>query len=364
MTAAILLLLALGPPPRSSAAELAVLDAALLRGDSAATESLLRRLQPAIDADERLAFDTIYVLLGRRRFSEAKDQWNRLAPRLQASLQGPSGGTPSAAAEKERQRRAAEALFVQALLAARAGPKDEALRLLRQADGYGFPPLDSPLMVLAGDCLFELQEPALAAQAYREVLGHAPGNATARLGLGLSLYASGQLGAAEKEIEQALRQDPDLPQAHYALGAVLFDQKRGDEARAHLERELARDPGCVGCMARLAHLAYLSGDDRQCESWLARSRALDPADVETNLVAGMLDNRAGRYDQAIERLSRVVEQGPGLIQAQYQLALAYQRRGDAGKAREHMEIYDRLIQEQKARSLGVRGSEDASPRPR
>ena len=64
-------------------------------------------------------------------------------------------------------------------------PKDEALRLLRQADGYGFPPLDSPLMLLAADCLYELQEPALAAQAYREVVKRAPPNAEARLRLGV-----------------------------------------------------------------------------------------------------------------------------------------------------------------------------------
>ena len=60
-------------------------------------------------------------------------------------------------------------------------------------------------------------------------------------------------------------------------------------------------------MAKLAHLAYLKGDDRQCESWLAKAAALDPDDVETNLVYGMLENRAGRYDQAIRHLTRVVE---------------------------------------------------------
>ena len=72
----------------------------------------------------------------------------------------------------------------------------------------------------------------------------------------------------------------------------------------------------------------------------------------------MLENRSGRYDRAIEHLSRVVEQVPGYTKAQYQLALAYQRSGNVQKAREHMEIYNQLIQAQKARTIGVRGSEE------
>ena len=331
-TASLLLALSLAlpaspEPPRRHDADLKKLDASLATGDAEATEALLRRLQPGLDADPRFALDAIYVFLGRRRFSEARDQWNRLAPRLQESLRGPSGAAPSAAAEKEQQRRVAEALFVQGLLTARAGPKDEALRLLQQADGYGFPPLDSPLMLLAADGLSDLQEPTLAAQAYRAFLERSPADVKARLRLGVALYSSGQVGAAEKELREVLRRGPDTPQAHYLLGAVLFEQKRADEARTHLEQELARDPACAGCLAKLAHVAYLAGDDRQCEAWLAKAAALDPEHVETNLVSGMLENRTGRYEQAIQHLSRVVEQSPAYAKAQYQLALAYQRAG-------------------------------------
>jgi tetratricopeptide (TPR) repeat protein len=304
--------------------------------------------------EERVALDRIYAHLAGRRFAEAKEEWNRLAPRLQEGLRRAS---PSPAAEQARQRRVAEALFVQGLLTARTGPKEEALRLLRQADGYGFPPLDSPLMALAADCLFELNEPALAAQAYQEVVKRAPGNLPARLRLGAALVLSGRLAAAEAEIEEVLRRDPRHPQASFYLGAVRFEQKRTREARRLLERELALDPRCHGCMARLAHIAYLDGDDELCESWLAKAAALDPDYVETNLVSGMLASRAGRYEKAIRDLARVVAQAPGYATAQYQLALAYRRSGDAGKAREHQEIYNRLIQEQKAKTIGVRGAE-------
>ena len=313
--------------------------------------------EPDPPADERPALDAIYVLLGERRFAEAKDQWNRVGARMQESLRAASGRDLDPAAEKDLKRRVAEAWFVQGLLAVRFAGKDEALRLLRDADGLGFPPLDSPLMVLAADSLQELQEHGLAAQAYREVLKRAPENVPARLGLGLALYSTGQLAAARTELEEVRRRAPATPQAHYALGAVLFEQKRYDEARTRLERELALDPRCSACMAKLAHIAYLTGDDRVCESWLAKAAALDAAPAEADLVAGMLAIRRGRYDVAIPHLSRVVERSPGYAQAQYQLGLAYQRVGNAAKAREHLEAYRRLIEEEKARTVGVRGSE-------
>jgi tetratricopeptide (TPR) repeat protein len=341
-------------PPRLHDVELKRLDAYLVAGDFAAAGAMLDKLQPQLDADDRFALDAIYVLIGHHRLPEARDQWNRVGARLQDRLRRPSGA--GAAAEARRQRWVAEALFVQGLLTAQAGQKDEALQLLRQADGYGFPPLDSPLTMLAADCLFELQEYAFAAQAYEEILKRTPGNVKARMGRGVSLYSSGRFAAAERELRLVLRQAPGTPQADYALGAVLFEQKRTDEAKTHLERELARDPSCASCLAKLAHIAYLAGDDALCESLLAKTAALDPTHAESNLVLGMLETRTGRYDLAIRHLLRVVEQLPGSATVHYQLAMAYQRSGNGEKAREHLEVFNRLVQEEKARTIGVRGS--------
>jgi tetratricopeptide (TPR) repeat protein len=341
--------------PKRRDVSLVLLDSYLAAADGAAT-ALLARLEPELLADERFALDTAYCLVGRRRFPEARVLWGRVAERVQASFRAASGKTLTPAADAELKRRVAEVLFVQGLLTARLGPKEEALRLLGQADGYGFPPLDSPLMMLAADCLLELQEPKLAAQAYREIVKSAPRNAEARLRLAVSLLASGQQAAARDELDRVLRQDPDYPQAHYHLGALLLAQQKNDEAQAHLERELRRDARCLPCMVKLADLSFLKGDDLLCESWLGKAAALDPDDLEASLVAGMLENRTGRYEQAIRHLTRVVERSPSHTKAQYQLALAYERSGNAEKAGEHREIYNKLIQEEKARTIGVRGS--------
>ncbi len=306
---------------------------------------------------ERRALDAVYVLIQQRRFAQARTRWQPIAERVQRDVKASSGRSLTPVAQQELRRRYAEVVFILGLLEARLGRREDALAQLRQADGYGFPPLDSPLMGLAGQCLLDLSEPALAAQAYGERVKAAPGDTDARLGLGAALLAQGDLPAAERELREALRRRPELPQAEYYLGAVLAEERRSEEARGHLQRELARDPRCVGCLARLGLVAYLEGDDAACESWLGKAAALDPEDVDTNMIYGMLYNRTGRPALAVERLSRVVRRAPGFAKAQYQLAIAYQRAGDPAKAREHREIYDRLIAEQKARTLGVRGSE-------
>ena len=338
---------------RESPSPLGALDAALARNDDDAASAWLREHSSRL-ADDRFALDAIYVLLGRRRFAEARDQWNALIPRLRVALARPAadGGEPA------RRRRVGEAQFVQGLLAARFGTRDEALGLLRDADGNGFPPLESPLMGLAADTLLELDEPTLAAQAYAAFLERVPGAAEARVRRAAALYAAGRLAEADGELQRALRAAPAPAGADYWMGVVRFEQRRMDEASAHLERELRRDPRCAGCLATLAHVAYLAGDDRRCEDLLGRAVAIDPDNLDANLVYGMLYNRTGRADRAIAHLARVVEKAPRHARAQYQLAQAYQRAGDAERAREHREAYERLVREQKARSVGVRGSEN------
>ncbi|MFN8094464.1 MAG: tetratricopeptide repeat protein [Vicinamibacteria bacterium] len=337
---------------REAPSPLGVVDAALARGDDGAAAAWLREQAPRLAADDRFALDVVYVLLGRRRFTEAREQWNDLAPRLQAALAAP------AADDAVRRRRVGEAQFVQGLLAARFGTRDEALGLLRDADGNGFPPLESPLMGLAADTLLELDEPTLAAQAYAAFLERVPGAAEARVRRAAALYAAGRLAEADGELQRALRAAPAPAGADYWMGVVRFEQRRMDEASAHLERELRRDPRCAGCLATLAHVAYLAGDDRRCEDLLGRAVAIDPDNLDANLVYGMLYNRTGRADRAIAHLARVVEKAPRHARAQYQLAQAYQRAGDAERAREHREAYERLVREEKAKSVGVRGAED------
>jgi tetratricopeptide (TPR) repeat protein len=314
-------------------------DSYLLHGNSREAGALLVRLARELDASTRLAFDAIYYLLQHRQSALAQEQWARVHQQIQTREQkGP---------DPETKRELAEDLFVQGLLASTARKKDEALRLLHMADSRDFPPMDSRQMLILADTLFELQEDGLAVPTYRAYLQHWPDDRQARVHMAASLHASAQTIAAQEELEGVLREDPRFPEANYYLGSLFFDQKRNDEAKARFDEELKLDPRCNRCMAKLAHIAYLAGDDQGCEAWLQKASALDPDWDETRLVRGMLDLRAGRYESAIQHLTKVIEQIPDHSQAHFFLANAYQRSGNVERAQRHAAIFRTLSQPQK-----------------
>jgi tetratricopeptide (TPR) repeat protein len=62
------------------------------------------------------------------------------------------------------------------------------------------------------------------------------------LNLGALLVKLNRLEEAEQNLREALRYDPQFPQAHYQLGLVLEKQKRDREALAALEAAIRFDP--------------------------------------------------------------------------------------------------------------------------
>jgi len=129
----------------------------------------------------------------------------------------------------------------------------------------------------------------------------------------------------------------------YALGRVLLDLKETDESERFIRESLKSDPKCAPCLAKLAHIEYLRGHNEECLQLLAKAAELDPEWTETHLVYGLLYNRLGEYKLAVESLAKVIESDPAYSTAHFQIALAYQRSGNAEKAKEHREIYHRLI---------------------
>ena len=155
-----------GSHGKAAAARLAVLLAAATPLLASTVAAPVQPQQP----EERRTLDQVYALVRQRRFAEAQALWRPIAGRVQAAARATSSRSLPPAAQQQLQRRFAEVVFVLGLLEARLGRKEDALRQLRQADGYGFPSLGSPLMLLAAECLLELQEPALAARALGEVV--------------------------------------------------------------------------------------------------------------------------------------------------------------------------------------------------
>jgi tetratricopeptide (TPR) repeat protein len=107
-----------------------------------------------------------------------------------------------------------------------------------------------------------------------------------------------------------------FPGAHgvlMTLGQSLLDQKRSAEARALAEASLAAEPKgevAVGAHFLLA-TAYQQEDEREkARPHLEAMLTLEPGNMRIELLLASLDREAGRLDEALARLDRLVEREP------------------------------------------------------
>jgi TolB-like protein/Tfp pilus assembly protein PilF len=193
------------------------------------------------------------------------------------------------------------------------------------------------------------------------------------------------LGYAEEEealpparaaVETALALDPDLGEAHGALGALLRVERRRTEAEQELTRALELDPGSAVVHSRYSSLLLelgrpeealrearraveldpLSGAARRAlVARLAWTEAhdeaiaeagklleLDPGDADAFYYTGLSYVQMGEHDQAIEAFARAVELNPADPYYPAGLAWAHASAGDRQKALEHLKQAEAL----------------------
>ncbi len=207
-------------------------------------------------------------------------------------------------------------------------------------------------MKMLAEALFRLEDYALAAQAYQTYLSHFPGDDEARLQLGIAYCSSSSFTRAQEQLQQLYEKAPGMPEVNYYLGMVLLEARKHDEARRHFESELRLNPKSYQAMAELAYLDYTQGDNEKCRQWLEKAAGLNSKWPETNYVYGLLYNRTGKYDLAVKSLESAIQENPKHIKAHFQLSIAYRRSGNDAKAKEEADIYNRLLESYKVKSLG------------
>jgi tetratricopeptide (TPR) repeat protein len=148
--------------------------------------------------------------------------------------------------------------------------------------------------------------------------------------LGRALIAQSRLEDAEQALRRVLALQPSLAQAHEDLGGVLALQGRFEEAVSSLQAALRLDPNLPLAGKKLGQALAALGRgaeaDAAFESWFEK-------DSGRAAVAIALDHlRAGRKDDAIATLRKVLSKNPDQVDALHTLAQAHwgdeQRRSD------------------------------------
>jgi predicted Zn-dependent protease len=175
----------------------------------------------------------------------------------------------------------------------------------------------------------------VAIAALRRLLADDPDDARAHAMLAMSLLEKKRLVAAEHEARTALTLEPELPQARLALGVVLTQARKLDEAQALLDSVRASLPHDSAPLYFLARLRRFRGDRDGAEQLLAEARAIDPEDIDVVTALGDLAVDRGRLDEAESYARAALKLTPDGIAAHVLAGRTALARGDVDTARAH-----------------------------
>ena len=174
---------------------------------------------------------------------------------------------------------------------------------------------------------------------YQRAIQVDPGFALAHAGVALSLHSLGWvlfgvlpndavLPKAEAAALAAVAIDPDLAEAHVALGCLRFyHQWSFAEADTEFRRAIASNPSCVQAHHMYGFYLVLMGRGEEAFAALDQALRLDPLSVTLSGDRAWLFVHTRAYDEAIEQARRTLELDEHYGGAHFALGVAYEQKG-------------------------------------
>ncbi|HEV7122469.1 MAG TPA: tetratricopeptide repeat protein [Rhodanobacter sp.] len=161
------------------------------------------------------------------------------------------------------------------------------------------------LLLLRAQILLSMEQPTLAASAFRQAVSADPANGPAELGLAIALGQSGQPLGATDAVRQAIRKGADSAGARYVLGRSLLASSRFEEAEHEFKHALQMRPDDVQAHAALAELLWMrTGNVELASSELDMALARNPALSALRVTKAKLLVSAGDSTSAMAELER------------------------------------------------------------
>jgi tetratricopeptide (TPR) repeat protein len=126
----------------------------------------------------------------------------------------------------------------------------------------------------------------------------------------------------------ALQLDPDLPEAHASLPALLWlHDWRWDDAQIEFKRSLELDPSYPTANYWYAEYLMTMGKHTEVVARMKKGQELDPLSPIINLAVGWACYNDRRYGEGIDRLRRTVEWDPNYPVTYWTLGLLLRKTG-------------------------------------
>lgn len=178
----------------------------------------------------------------------------------------------------------------------------------------------NPVTLLQAGLLALQEKRTTAGRAFlEESLILAPGNLEALNAIVLSLAAERQVPAAIERLRQQAAKVPQSAPIQVALGNLL--EQTGDLAGARAAYAAARqiDPANEQALVASARMHLVQGQTEEARKMLQDLLSRQPGSVDGLLAMGMLEEGAGRYDQAVQAYRKVLQADPNHVVAKNNL---------------------------------------------
>ena len=171
--------------------------------------------------------------------------------------------------------------------------------------------------------------------------------------LGVAYMNQQRPADAQKYFDQALEADPKFAVARLNLGVSLLAQQRLEPARSALEAAARQLPKDAYAWYNLG-LAYKDvGESEKGIAAFQHVTEIAPNEPDAYYFVGYLNAQLQKYDEAIAAFQKGLALSPFHASSEFGLARAFQRKGDAAAAREHLARFQKITTEHLGAPFGA-----------
>ncbi|GMR04190.1 MAG: hypothetical protein BMS9Abin23_0080 [Thermodesulfobacteriota bacterium] len=183
-------------------------------------------------------------------------------------------------------------------------------------------------------------------EAYMKLKKAVPIDARTHLRHGKGFLKMKEYDTVLFDVEEALKQYPDYPQAYDLMADVYFDMGKLDEAESALKKSLDIESLNFYALIGLGYLNYEKGDFKAAVKFYSRAVKVDPESEIAHFNLGTAYLGAGDKEAAAKEFKWVLTKNPGSKKAEHLLDLSEDKRPEDKKPVESEEKVEKEKKEE------------------
>src|SRR5215813_12201880 len=160
--------------------------------------------------------------------------------------------------------------------------------------------------------------------------------------VGVAYMGQQRFAEAQKQFESALKAQPGYALAKLNLGIAFIAQQKSDEAKAALLEATSKLPNDPFAWYNLGLVYKDTAEHEKAIDAFQHVTKIAPGEPDAFYFIGYLNTQLQKYDDAIAAYQSALAIFPYHASAQFGLAKAYQRKGDAENAKDHLQKFQKM----------------------